>query len=153
MTEKLERFDISSVKSELKTIDFESVKKTIKPIIFDTNFLFVTFQFRIDIIEELEKIVGKTFNLFIYEGTISELANLQKKKTPNKKFLPLIGTMLKRYNFRMIKSDATYIDDQILENVDRDVLIATNDKILKQKIQELGGKGILVRQKNFLELF
>ncbi|MFW5704843.1 MAG: PIN domain-containing protein [Nanoarchaeota archaeon] len=153
MAEKFNPFNIENVRSELEYVDFKSLKEVRNPIIFDTNFLFCTFQFRIDIIDSLENLVGKTFSLYIYEGTIAELANLGKKKTPNKKFLPLIATMLKRYNFKIIKSEQKYIDDQILENLDRDVLIATNDKELIKRIKSGGGKGILVRQKSFLEFF
>ncbi len=153
MAEKFSPFNIENVRSELEYVDFKSLKEVRNPIIFDTNFLFCTFQFRIDIIDSLENLVGKTFSLYIYEGTIAELANLGKKKTPNKKFLPLIVTMLKRYNFKIIKSEQKYIDNQILENLDRDVLIATNDKELIKRIKSGGGKGILVRQKSFLEFF
>jgi len=152
MVEKFERFSIDKSIIDLEKIEFNNINKTENNIIFDTNFLFVTFQFNIDILSELEKFFGKKYNLYIYEGTITELSNLEKKKTKNKRFIPLIVKMLKIYNFKIIKSQIEYIDDQILKNLDKDVLIATNDKELRQLIQKKNFKVIYLRQKSYLEI-
>lgn len=137
---------------ELEKISYDQINFDAHPIIFDTNFLFVTFSFKIDIISELERLIGKTYSLYIYEGTLEELSNIEKKKDKNKKFLPLIATMLKQYNFKIIKSDISYIDDQILVNAQEGVLIATNDKQLRKTLWAKGLKVIYLRQKRYLEI-
>ncbi len=152
MSEKFEKFFIEKSIIDLEKINFNKIDKNQTNIIFDTNFLFVTFQFNVDIISEIRKLFGSKFNLFIYEGTISELTNLEKKKTKNKRFLPLIIKMLKIYNFKIIKSEQTYIDEQIMSNLDKNFLIATNDKELRQKIQKKRFKVIYLRQKSYLEV-
>ena len=152
-SEKFEKFTIDNSTFDLKRVDFNFVKKSLTPIIFDTNFLFVTFEFRLDIIFQLENLVGKNYNLFIYEGTIEELKAVERKGDKNKKFLPLIVKMLNIYNFKIIKSDIAYIDEQILSNVDDNVIIATNDKELRQKLQKKYCQKVMyMRQKSYLEI-
>ena len=100
-----------------------------------------------------ENLVGKNYNLFIYEGTIEELKAVERKGDKNKKFLPLIVKMLNIYNFKIIKSDIAYIDEQILSNVDDNVIIATNDKELRQKLQKKYCQKVMyMRQKSYLEI-
>lgn len=152
MTEKFERFTIKNSIIDLEKVDFKYVVSVKNPIIFDTNFLFVPFEFKVDVISEILRLVSSSFNLFIYEGTISELEAIEKKKDKNKKFLPLIITMLKNYNFKIIKSQISYIDEQILSNLDKNVLIATNDKQLRLKIQKERFKVLYLRQKRYLEI-
>lgn len=152
MSEKFEKFQFKNAIIDIGKVDFKDILKTRKPIIFDTNFLFITFEFKIDIIGEIKRIIGGEFNLFIYEGTLSELENIEKKKDKNKKFLPLIVTMLKRYNFKIIKSDKTYIDDQILNNVNDLVIVATNDKELRARCWKKCQKIMYMRQKSYLEI-
>jgi len=152
MEEKFEKFSIENSVIDVEHVDFHTARKSDNPIVFDTNFLFVTFEFKVDIIREVEKLVGKTYNLFIYSGTISELANLEKKKNKNKKFLPLILTMLKTYNFKIIDSELDYIDDQIMSDLSKKVIIATNDKELKLRIWDNGGRVMYLRQKAYLEI-
>jgi len=150
--DKFEKFSIEKSTIDLKKINFLDIKKDEVNIIFDTNFLFVTFVFNVDVISEIRKLFGSKFNLFIYAGTISELSNLEKKKTKNKKYIPLIIKMLHLYNFTIINSKKTYIDDQIMENLDHKILIATNDKELRLKIQSERFKVIYLRQKAYLEV-
>ena len=152
MADKFERFTIENATFDLGRVDFDEVLSSKNPIIFDTNFLFVTFQFNVDLIVEIEKVVGATYSLFIYEGTIGELMSVERKKDKNKKYLPLIVTMLKRYGFKIISSEIKYIDEQILSNVNRGVLIATNDKELKIKLWAKGSRVLYLRQKAYLEI-
>jgi rRNA-processing protein FCF1 len=150
--EKFERFTIENAIIDLEKVNFKEVLESTSPIIFDTNFLFVTFQFNIDLISQIQTLIANNFSLYIYEGTILELQNVQKKGDKNKKYLPLIISMLKRYNFKIIKSDQTYIDDQILENLNKKVIVATNDKKLRQSIQKKGYSVLYLRQKSYLEM-
>ena len=149
---KLERFSIEKTSIDLEKVFFKDIFNYGKPIILDTNFLFIPFEFKIDIISELKRIIGSDFNLFIYSGTIDELKDIEKKKTKNRKFLPLIMTMLHRYNIKIISSKKKYIDEQILENLNEKIIVATNDKELRQKILSESCRVVYMRQKRYLEL-
>jgi hypothetical protein len=152
MKQRHEPYSFDKRTVTLPRVSFDEVLKDPNPIIFDTNFLFVPFEFTIDIISNIEHLVGKNYSFYIYEGTLSELKNIEKKKDKNKKFLPLITTMLSRYQFKIITSNQEYIDDQILENADKGVLIATNDKELRQKLWKIPCKVLYMRQKSYLEI-
>lgn len=152
-SEKFEKFTIDSSIFDLERVEFDYLKKFSNPIIFDTNFLFVTFEFKLDIIVEIEKLLGKNYNLFIYAGTIDELKAVERKGDKNKRFLPLIVKMLHLYGFKIIKSEISYIDDQILSNTNSKVIIATNDKELRQKLQKKYNQKVMyMRQKSYLEI-
>lgn len=151
-TEKFTKLNFETRTQDLERIEFEQILDDVKPIIFDTNFLFVTFEFKLDVVYEIERLIGKSHTFYIYEGTISEILNIERKGAKNKKFLPLISTMLHRYNFKVIKSDQKYIDDQLVENLDDRVIIATNDKELRHKIWDSANKVIYMRQTSYLEL-
>ena len=150
--EKFERFTIEKELIDIPTVDFDDVLRSKQPIIFDTNFLFVTFEFRIDVIRQLTRLVANHYNLYIYEGTIDELKGIEMKKDKNKKYLPLIMKMLKLYNFKIVKSNIKHIDDQIINDLNKQVIIATNDKELRHRIWDEGGRCLYMRQKAYLEI-
>ena len=60
--------------------------------------------------------------------------------------------MLRLYNFKIIKSDIKYIDEQILSNLNKKVLIATNDKELRELIHAQQYRVLFLRQKNYLNI-
>ena len=61
--------------------------------------------------------------------------------------------MLHLYGFKIIKSEISYIDDQILSNTNSKVIIATNDKELRQKLQKKYNQKVMyMRQKSYLEI-
>ncbi|MCA9459002.1 MAG: hypothetical protein KC550_00470 [Nanoarchaeota archaeon] len=152
MVEKFKKFTIKDSTFDIEKVDFKTLKNARSPIIFDTNFLFMTFEFKIDLISQIQRLLSSNNNFYIYEGTISELESVERKGDKNKKFLPLIVKMLHLYNFKIIKSNQRYVDDQILENLDKKIIIATNDKVLKQTIQKKGFKIMYSRQKSYLEI-
>ena len=150
-SEKFEKYDF--MKSiDLKEVDFKDIIGEDRAIIFDTNFLFTTFEFKIDVISEIRRCIGGNFRLYIYGGTLNELKSVERKGDKNKRFLPLISTMLNVYNFKLIRSSKRYVDGQILENLHDRVVIATNDKELRMKIQAKKKKVLYLRQKKYLEL-
>ena len=155
MKEKKERFEPFSIKNStinLEKVEFNSILKDKTPIIFDTNFLFCTFQFKIDIISEIKKLLGNKYSFYIYDGTLKELESVERKKDKNKHYLPLIIKMLMLYDFKIITSEIDYIDDQIMSNINNKVYIATNDKELRLKLWKKNQKIIYLRQKSYLEI-
>jgi len=64
----------------------------------------------------------------------------------------LIIKMLKVYNFKIIRSKIAYIDEQILSNLNKKVLIATNDKELRELIHAQQFRILYLRQKSYLEI-
>lgn len=126
-------------------------------LVFDTNFLFVPFEFRVEIISEIIKILGNDVSFVILRETLDELERIEQKKTKNKKFLPLIATLLKKYNVSILisqekmKKSSSYVD-AILHKLPKEWVIATNDKELKQSLWKVPRRVIFMRQKSYLDI-
>lgn len=151
MAEKFPRLSFSENNILLNRVSLDEASKTRNPIILDTNFLFVTFEFKIDVISEIERIVSKEYSLFIFEGTLKELQAIEDKKDKNKKYLKLITTFLRIYKVSIIKSSESYVDKDILE-APKGFFVATNDKILREKLKANFVDVIYLRQKSYLEI-
>jgi len=148
--DKFQKFSfLESVKNLLRC-NIEELKEK-NSIIIDTNFLFVTFETPIDFISELERLFGKNYHLYVYEPTLLELDELSRRKTKNKKYLPLIAKMLFLYKFKVIKSDERYADELILKSLKKNMIIATNDKELRKRIWKKKGRVLYMRNKAYFE--
>ena len=126
-------------------------------LVFDTNFLFVPFEFRVEIISEIIKILGNDVSFVILRETLDELERIEQKKTKNKKFLPLIATLLRKYDVSILISQekmgksSSYVD-AILHTLPKNWVIATNDKELKQSLWKVPRRVIFMRQKSYLDI-
>lgn len=152
--EKKQFRDMLPDKNKISISDFYEKNKSKYTLIFDTNFLFVPFEFRVEIISEIQRILGNNVSFAIIEQSIYELEEIEKRKTKNKKFLPLIATLIKVYNVSIItelNSKNHYVDD-VLFQLPEEYIIATNDKELKKRIGEDGRKVIFMRQKSYLDI-
>ena len=107
-------------------------------VILDTNFLLSCLNFKIDFISEIERILNPGYSLNIFEGTLNEL----KEKKLGKLALDII----KSKNIKIIKSNNSYVDEDIL-NLRGNYTIATNDKEL---IKRLKLPVIRIKQKKYL---
>jgi len=114
-------------------------------VILDTDFLINIAKYKIDLLEECRRVFYKPFRLMIIDKTIDELKGKPEEK--------LVLQIIKRNNIEMIKTEKNKIvDDLIMENLKEDIVIATQDKELKQRVKKKGLKTLLVRQKKYLEL-
>lgn len=124
-------------------------------LVFDTNFLFVPFEFRVEIISEIQKVLGSSVAFVIVKETIHELESIEKKGDKNKKFIPLISTFLKKYNFTILDNitdlQTTHVDD-ILCSLPDNFVIGTNDKLLKQRLWKIPKRVVFMRQMSYLDL-
>ena len=127
-----------------------------KKIILDTNFLLIPGEFRVDIFEEIKRIMPEKYNVYIIDKTEDELLNLIKTKRKIKiKTAAKIGLQLiKRYNIKKIKTTAPYhVDRLILEQVKKEkYVVATQDANLKRKLKAKKIQRIVLRKKQYLEI-
>ena len=130
-----------------------------KKIIIDTNFLMIPYQFRVDIFSEFKRICAFNYNLFIYEQSINELNNIVEKQSGKDKRAAQFALKLIKIKgintINTVKPENKYIDvdSLILNNLDKDTIIATQDLQLKKQLIEKGASVIIIRQKKYLELF
>ena len=123
-----------------------------KKIIIDTNFLLIPLQFRVDIFSEFNRICDFNYNLFIFEQSINELRNIMEKQSgKNKKAAQFALKLIKLKNIQIIKSRQEDVDSLILKNLNKDIIVATQDAILKRELLKKNSSLIILRQKKYLE--
>ncbi len=125
-----------------------------KKVIIDTNFLLIPGQFRVDIFTEIGRIMQEQYVLYIIDKSLKELNNIvitgkQKDRFAAKLALALaIQKNLKTlHSFGSKKS----VDDIIVSKADKDTIVATQDKALRERLKEKGAKIIGLRQQKYLE--
>ena len=124
-----------------------------RKIILDTNFLMIPWQFRVDIFSELDRICNFEYKLYIYEQSISELRNImQKASGNNKKAAGFALRLIRLKNINVIKAHDKDVDSLILENIDNETVVATQDRPLKKKLLQKNASVIILRQKKYLKI-
>ncbi|MFX1453635.1 MAG: PIN domain-containing protein [Promethearchaeota archaeon] len=125
-------------------------------IIIDTNFFFVPFDFKIDIFEEINRIILRNYKLIAFPAIIEELKKLEAKKNSikwkNKIQLALkLAENCEIYEESPLPNET--IDNFILRIAkEKNWYVATNDKTLKKKLKNQGVPIIYLRQKKYLIL-
>ncbi len=122
-------------------------------ILLDTNFLLIPSQFKVDIFSEIDRIIETNYNICILDKTIDELNNVvNKAKGKDKKAAQLALQLIEHKKPEIISTETTYVDQAILDIVDKDYIVATQDKELKKQLKEKGIPVIILRQKKYLQL-
>lgn len=119
-------------------------------ILLDTNFTLIPAQFKVDIFSELAN-----NQLYILDKTLEELKNIVKKQSlKHKKAAKLALTLIKKNKVKILKTKSKLkTDDLILETAKKiKAAVATQDKLLKQKLKKNKVKIITLRQKKYLIL-
>ncbi|PLW79651.1 twitching motility protein PilT [Candidatus Woesearchaeota archaeon] len=134
-------------------------------VILDTNFLFIPFQFNVDIFIEIDRIIEEKYELFILKETLDELDFLiEKEKGKNKqnavlakklamsKNIPVLDVSKQKDLYITDISKNNKVDDLLVALSDKDHLVATLDLELKKRIRKKGSKILYLRSKDHLEI-
>ena len=124
-----------------------------KKILLDTNFLLRTFQFKVDIFSEIERICNFNYKLYVLDKTVDELKYIIEKQKGKHKEAAKIGLqLLKIKKIEIIKTDSSEkTDDIIVEYAyKKDYWVETQDKDLKRKLINQGTTTIILKQKKML---
>ena len=70
----------------------------------------------------------------------------------NKKAAQLALKLIKLKDIQIIKSEEKDVDSVILENLDNEIIVATQDILLKKELLQKGASVIILRQKKYLNL-
>ena len=131
-----------------------------KTIILDTNFLLIPAQFKVDIFEEIKRIMTTPYKLRIMAKTIDELNNIinnksERKQTAKDKTAAKIALQLivKYKIVKILSSKDLNVDNLILNTATKTShIVATQDINLKRKLKEKRIPLIILRKKQYLEL-
>lgn len=123
-------------------------------IVLDTNFIVCCTKQKIDFINEIERICNFEYNLIVPEQVIEEFKKLSLSKNIKDREAALIALhLVEKYKdegrVNIKKVDAEDADSAILKFDNKNNIIATLDKALKQKIRN--AKVITIRQGKHIE--
>ena len=114
-------------------------------IILDTNFLIDCIRFKIDIESEL---IGN--EMFVLESIVFEIEKITKRGTKESSLAKIALDFIKRKGLKVLKSKEKNTDVSLLKYNKQGYAIATQDRILKNKLKKGGGKVIYIRQKKYV---
>lgn len=122
-------------------------------IVLDTNFIVCCAKQKIDFINEIERICNFEYNLIVPEQVIEEFKKLSLSKRTRDREAALVALYLvekyeKEGKIKIKKVEAEEADSAILKFDKKDSIIATLDKVLKQKIRN--ARVITIRQSKHL---
>ena len=123
---------------------------SIKEVVIDTNFFMVPFQFNVDIIDELEKVLP-SYKLTTPSFVINELKGLKRN---NKGKIRLNANLaLKLANSSKVEiKDISLLENETVDDALLRVseVLATNDIELKKRAKANGITVVYLRQKNYI---
>ena len=123
---------------------------SIKEVVIDTNFFMVPFQFNVDIITELEKVLP-SYKLTTPNFVINELKGLKRN---NKGKIRLNANLaLKLANSSKVEiKDISLLENETVDDALLRVseVLATNDIELKKRAKAKGITIVYLRQKNYI---
>ncbi len=124
-----------------------------KRVILDTNFLLIPMKFNVDIFSEIDRICLFNYKLYVLDKTIDELGKIiEKQKGKDKEAAKIALQLVKKKDINKIKTKEGKVDELILSLLDKDCILATQDKLLRRKALKKGVRTILLRQKKYLSL-
>lgn len=125
-----------------------------KKIIIDTNFLLIPAELKVDIFAEIKRVIPQNHDLYILDATINELEKIkaeQKRKT--REYATIALSLIKQKHLKIIPTFNNHnVDDKIVSIVDKNYIVATQDKGLKKRIKSKGVSVIILKQKKYLDL-
>ncbi len=119
-------------------------------VILDTNFLLVPFQFKINVIKELDYLIEVSHKFVISSQTIAELDKLGKSRSKNGIAARLAKKILESNPIEVIKNDQ-HVDDWIVEYAkEHNAIVATNDALLRKRLRPFKIKVVVVKSRSSL---
>ncbi|UCF44996.1 MAG: hypothetical protein JSW44_04365 [Candidatus Bathyarchaeota archaeon] len=129
-------------------------RETLK-VILDSNALFVPFQFKIDIFNDLERLLKKNFELVLISPVKRELEILAEKGSPKmRKNASFALKLAEKCKYVEVAASVSTLTDDAIVKIAKEwgVPVFTNDRRLKKRLRDISVPVIYVRQKSRLEI-
>ncbi len=122
-----------------------------KKVILDTSFILDAVKFKIDL-DDIMNIINQPYEILIPDAVIHELMQIAKNKGKTGSNAKVALEIIKKKKFKLIKTSETSADRAILTVADKDVIVGTSDKKLKESLKKRNINLILVRAKKHLSM-
>mgnify|MGYP005849447119 CR=1 FL=1 len=133
----------------------EPAQKEPLRVILDSNALFAPFQFRIDVFGELERLLGRRFELVLLSVVKRELKVLAESGSVKmRREACLALRFAERLRLVEVEADASAVVDDVIVRVAKEwsAAVFTNDKLLRRRLRDISVPVIYVRQKSRLAI-
>jgi rRNA-processing protein FCF1 len=114
-------------------------------IILDTNFLIDCIRFNINIKSEL---VGN--ELFVLDLEKFEMEKIIERGTKESKLAKTALEFVNKNKIKILESGEKDVDESLIKYSKEGYVIATHDRVLKNKLKKSVSKIIFIRQKKYL---
>ena len=121
-----------------------------RDVVLDTNFLLLPFQFRINIIKELDYLIEKSHRYVISSRTLAELKKLGKAAGKNGMAARLALKMIDASKIDVVKSDMPVDDWVVRYSKDNNAIACTNDRLLRKRLMGLDVKVVTLKSRSKL---
>lgn len=121
-------------------------------ILLDTNFLMDVIKFKVDL-ETVGNLLLEQYKFATLDKVLAELKPLSQKSSKTAGYAKISLQLIKNYNFEVLKSKQKSVDEELLSlSKSPDIIIATNDRMLRKSLKKLGKKTIYLRSKKHLAI-
>ena len=130
-------------------------------MLLDTNFLLIPAQFRVDIFAELQRLCDFNYEVAVLAATVAELNGIINDKNASAK-----DRRAAKLGLQLIKAKAVKVikaDGKVFKSADKGILdfatagmksgvvVATQDKALRDNLAARGVAVIMLREKQYLK--
>jgi uncharacterized protein len=124
-------------------------------VIADSNALFVPLQFKIDIFNELTRVLNRNFDLILLSPVKRELEMLAEKSSPKtRKNAVFALTLAEKCKYVKVPEKPKELTDDAIARIAMQwkAPVFTNDKLLKKRLRDISLPVIYLREKSRLEI-
>lgn len=126
-----------------------------KKVVLDTNFLMLPHTKKIDIFDEISRLINENYEAVTFTCIIKELNDIIKNKASKGRDKTAAKVALKLIEKKGVKviEKTSNVDEAILEYAkeNKDTVVCTNDKELRKKVQKVGVETIGMRSIKHLD--
>jgi rRNA-processing protein FCF1 len=119
-------------------------------VLADTSFLMVPGMYGIDIISELERVIGSKFVLVVPSAVIAELERIARRSSGREGAAARIGLEIARRWGRVVEREGGA--DSVILEMARGRIVGTGDMELKGRLRRMGVPVVFLRGRDHLEV-
>jgi len=123
-------------------------------VILDSNFLFIPLEFKVDIFEELMKLLNQNFDPILLSPTHRELLRIAEQGSPKmRKLASLALKLAEKCRLVQVEPLSGETHDDVIVRVAKEWVcpVATNDRELRKRLRKEKVPTIFLRQRAYLE--
>jgi rRNA-processing protein FCF1 len=134
---------------------FAPARRETLNVIRDSNALFVSLQFKIDVFNDLKRLLNRSFELILLSPVKRELEALAEKSSPKmRKNASYALKLAEKCKYVEVDAPASALTDDVIVKIAKEwkAAVFTNDRQLKKRLRDISVPVIYVRQKSRLEI-